>query len=260
MRVYQTITPIPTIFFGIPEPVNAGIVSSLEQPGGFFSGVAMESASPQRLIKLLCCLQPHVKKIFIPYEAQGFNGIVNERAEAIINALTQKKFEAIPHIISEPQEAIDALEKNIENIDAVMLIEGCVSSYFATSYISYICALTERIFINGSSGLYSITAQGAAFGYGTDGESPFTQEILNMVQRVLKDKQPIGTQAVITLPDTRKLFANSFHFSILPRSIVKNIESNTEIITEFYWSNSPIIFLNEDDTPLPNEASSVTIQ
>ncbi|MDX1295558.1 MAG: ABC transporter substrate-binding protein, partial [Sulfurimonadaceae bacterium] len=57
---------IPIIFSPVSDPLAAGLVESLRQPGGNITGVKLVSGEEQRL-RWLKEVVPHVKTVFVPY-------------------------------------------------------------------------------------------------------------------------------------------------------------------------------------------------
>jgi hypothetical protein len=236
-QIHANGSPIPTIFVGASNPASLKTIKSLDRPGGAMSGVCIAEPSATDLAEQLKILYPYVTKIHIPYHPQGMQDLIQQRAEALIKALQDIDFEIIAHTVTEPQEAIDWIQDTIDEIQAVLLIEGCIVGDYAESHIAYICAATERIFIS-SNGFYGIE-RGAPFAYGIQ-SSAMLPEVISMVRRFWNDRKLLGLQAVITLPDTRKLFVNRFKLPWLPKSLLQKIYTSPIFNIVFKWVRCPI--------------------
>lgn len=64
-RVTQKIAT-PMIFAPVTDPLQAGIVTSLKQPGGQVTGVRLSPSNGLRL-EWLVRIAPHIKRIYLPY-------------------------------------------------------------------------------------------------------------------------------------------------------------------------------------------------
>jgi ABC-type uncharacterized transport system substrate-binding protein len=234
---------IPTVFVGVPAPETLGIIQSLEKPGGVMSGVCFAEPSAKDLAEQLQILYPYVTKIHIPYEENGMQGLIKARAESVMKELQSIGFEIIMRPVVSPQEAIDWLEDTIQDIQVILLIEGCIVSHFAESYVAYLCAITDRILIS-SNGLLGIE-QGASFAYGMK-NTLMLPEAVNMIRRFWRDRKLLGTQPVVTLPDTRQLFVNKFKLPWLPRILLEKIYTHPKFHVLFKWIRCPIKIERDD--------------
>ena len=232
--------PIPTVFVGASNPTSFKTIKSLDRPGGAMSGVCVAELSATDYAQQLKFLYPYVTKISIPYQPQGMQGLIQQRAAKLTQALQETGFEVITHTVTEPQEALDWLQDTIEEIQAVLLIEGCIVSDYAESSIAYLCAATERIFIssNGLTGIY----RGAPFAYGMENTLMLT-EVVNMIRRFWRDRKLLGMQPVVTLPSTHQVFINTFMLPWLPNKLLKTIDylrSTKNYTVMFKWINCPV--------------------
>lgn len=107
---------IPAVFCPVNDPVVAGIVDSLEYPGGTMTGVRLPSGDRERFSWLIR-IAPAVKKILIPY-TPGDSSSDFSRMEAFYaaRALGVEIIEApveteamLPHVLETYEGYVDAL-------------------------------------------------------------------------------------------------------------------------------------------------------
>lgn len=104
---------LPVVFFNVTDPVGAGIVNSLRQPGGNITGVTFGLQEVRRLEWLLR-IAPHIKKIYVPYNPDDKSPVLSLRmiekiAPKLGIELITRKFrsheELIPAVINIPKNA-----------------------------------------------------------------------------------------------------------------------------------------------------------
>lgn len=98
--------PIPVVFAPVNDPVGAGIVNSLQAPGGHITGIRLPTGDDLRL-QWLVKIVPGVKKVFVPYTAND---------KSALATLAQIRLVA-------PDLEVELLEQpvhNSEELDAVI--------------------------------------------------------------------------------------------------------------------------------------------
>ncbi len=116
---------IPVVFAVVTDPVGAGIVNSMRQPGGNITGVAFGIAEARRM-EWLVRIAPEIRKIYVPYNPKDKSPvlalkIVRNVAEKLgIQLITRKVQDA---------ETVSAAILNIpEEADAVFLLPDSLMS------------------------------------------------------------------------------------------------------------------------------------
>lgn len=66
---------LPVVFVPVTDPVGAGIVNSLRQPGGNITGVTFGSQEGRRL-EWLIQLAPEIKKLYVPYNPEDQSALL----------------------------------------------------------------------------------------------------------------------------------------------------------------------------------------
>ena len=237
VRIHTDEGPIPTIFVGVPNPINLGLMKSLQKPGGTLSGVFMEEPSAEHHAQQLFVLYPYVTKICMPYNPKSIGSLIQERATLLIKALTALGFEITPQLVSTAQDAIDFVTNNIDSFDAVLLLEGCSAAAFAEKPIAYICAQADR-FLLSSNGMAGIN-HGASFSYGCP-NNILLPEVVNMIRQFWNGRKPLGNLPATVLPSNRNLFVNRFRMPWLPHYIKQNIRNKPDITVLCHWTRNPI--------------------
>jgi putative ABC transport system substrate-binding protein len=110
---------IPVVFGVLTDPVGAGVVTSLTQPGGNITGVTFGPQEAQRL-EWLTKIAPAVKRVYIIYNPNDSSA---KLALATATATAARLgLEIISREASNPDEVTAALTNFPENIDALYLL------------------------------------------------------------------------------------------------------------------------------------------
>jgi putative ABC transport system substrate-binding protein len=110
---------IPVVFGVLTDPVGAGVVTSLTQPGGNITGVTFGPQEAQRL-EWLTRIAPAVKRVYIIYNPNDSSA---KLALATATATAARLgLEIISREASNPDEVTAALTNFPENIDALYLL------------------------------------------------------------------------------------------------------------------------------------------
>lgn len=151
--------PIPVVFGVIADPIAAGVMTDLTQPGGNMTGVMLSDNQGRRL-ELFQELVPTIRRVFIPYDPTD---------SASTSALAQLT-ELAPLLDLEIIEGnaqngaeVDALLNDFpDQVDAIFLVPGTTVNEYLPDIVAI--ALERRLPLSGPS-----TAQveeGALMTYG----------------------------------------------------------------------------------------------
>ncbi|WP_350257303.1 ABC transporter substrate-binding protein [Scrofimicrobium sp. R131] len=196
--VAQAITDKPVLFTAITDPVDAGLVDSMDQPGGNMTGTSDANPVKEQL-QLIKDVVPDAKKVGIIYSPGEANSVVQvEWAKEAVKDLGLELVEA-PAVSS--QEVLQAAE-SLSNVDAIYVPTDNV---VVTSLETVLKVGEERqIPVFGAEG--DTVARGAI---GTYGLSYFDlgYQTGQMAVRILVDGEDPATMPVETL-STPMLYLN----------------------------------------------------
>jgi putative ABC transport system substrate-binding protein len=120
----QATSTIPVVFAGIPDPVGAGLVASLAQPGGNVTGVAFEATPEQaaKQLELLKELAPSVTRVGL-FNAPGVREALGRYRPVVENALTKLGLDLVRADVRTSADldgALDTLAR--ARVDALWLV------------------------------------------------------------------------------------------------------------------------------------------
>jgi putative ABC transport system substrate-binding protein len=125
-------TDIPVVFVPVTDPVGAGIVDSLSNPGGNTTGVTFGTQEGRRL-EWLIQIVPTIEEIYVPYNPEDQSAVL---ALGIVSeAATKLGVELITHEVRSPEEIPAAVENISEEADAVFLLPDSLLGTHATEFV-----------------------------------------------------------------------------------------------------------------------------
>lgn len=229
---------LPTLFVGVPNPVELGVIKSLEKPGGYMSGVRIEKVDPHLFAQEIKMLHPHVTDILIIYNPESFKGYFKENYQNIFENLKLIGFNIDAQKTKSATKAESLLYKKIEAVQAILLLEGCELAPSISGKIAYVAACTERFYISttGERGIHA----GAPIAYGCD-DDVLLNPLIDQMDAYLIKRKSLGALPVITLPaNTRKLYINKFMLPWTPRPLFKELVKKPNAKVLFQWIECPI--------------------
>jgi ABC-type uncharacterized transport system substrate-binding protein len=196
----------PMIFIGAADPVELGLVASLEEPGGFCSGVNRMAASHDAVISRLAPTLLFRKRLLLLYSDIAPNALALQKQVATIKkyVYAQKGSSITSVTIGSPSDALDVLEEHKGRFDTVLLLEGCPSEQ-SIDVISQWC-WEEEVLLCASG--YSALQHGAACTYGGN-TMPYAEEAFSMIQQFCFSGIAPGTVPVQCIPDNRIFRVNT---------------------------------------------------
>ncbi|MDQ5891097.1 MAG: hypothetical protein QG604_971 [Candidatus Dependentiae bacterium] len=203
-QIYRESREYQTVFIGVTDPVQLGLVQSLEKPGGSMSGVRMEPAPEDIQADVLARCFPYVSKVLIPYCSKALSGRVKLRAESAAERFRSSGICVQLYPIDMPEDAIEVVFKNIDFFDGVLVLEGC-STTAVVREIAAICLQYKKVFCS-NNGWHGIE-MGATFSYGPNWDETAKQAV-KMIRLWWDERQPLATQSVVTLSNNRVFFVN----------------------------------------------------
>jgi ABC-type uncharacterized transport system substrate-binding protein len=194
----------PFLFLGASNPVALGLVDSLENPGGYCSGVNRVPVKPLAAIEKLIALAPFRKCLLLPYTPWAAAGALEKQVEAIqlfVASRSSMKVIAVP--INESEDAVKAFHDHEGQFDMALILEGCAAER-ATVELARWCWKKDVVLC--APGIQALD-EGAACAFGGD-FTPYAEEAFAMIQRFWMQKIPFGQQPVQMIPDNRRFGVN----------------------------------------------------
>ncbi len=115
----QATGDIPIIFAPVNNPVDAGLVNNLTQPGGNITGITNAGGDPRRLQWLLE-IDPSIERVFIPYNS---NDVAPSTAFASLSEpAAALGVELVPAEVHSAEENLQAIADIPDDVDAIFLL------------------------------------------------------------------------------------------------------------------------------------------
>ncbi len=141
-----TDTDISVVFSTLADPIGAGLVKSLKQPGGNMTGLVI-GAQDDRRLELLVNIAPTIKQIYVPYNPD------DPASTAGLTKLKEAASKLGVELITPEARTSDEVTVIIENIpaevDAIYLLADSLISPRASDFI--VVAIELRLPISGPS-------------------------------------------------------------------------------------------------------------
>lgn len=143
---------IPVVFAAVRDPIEAGFVESLIQPGGNMTGVlasgdAIESG--MRRLDWLVTLVPDAQRIWIPYEDSE---TLAATVEALEITAADLGVEFVLSAANTPEQVLDLLETIPEDVDGIYYVGGRAFVGLTDLYIEKALAAGLPISVNYCNG------------------------------------------------------------------------------------------------------------
>lgn len=150
---------IPVVFAPVNDPLSAGIVTDLRNPGGHITGIRLPTGDDLRL-KWLTEIAPHVRRVFVPYTPG------DKSAQTTLDMITAVAPNLGVELITQAvqgKEGVDAaLAALPANVDAIFLPRDSSVESHIEAFVVF--ANTRRLPICAPS--YAQVQKGALMSYG----------------------------------------------------------------------------------------------
>ncbi len=110
---------VPIFFSSVTDPVGAGAIDSLEQPGGNITGTSNLGPIKEQ-IDLMLKIEPDIQKVGILYNSGEVNSIF--QVEMAVDLLEEMNLESITATVSQTSELQQVSEKLVKEADALFLV------------------------------------------------------------------------------------------------------------------------------------------
>jgi putative ABC transport system substrate-binding protein len=177
-------TNIPVVFIPVTDPVGAGIVDSLTNPGGNLTGVTYSTQEGQRLEWLLQ-VDPTIEQVYIVYNPQDQSPVL--ALEAVSETAAQLGVELITHEAGTPEEIAAAFENIPEEADAIFFLPDSVVNVRIADWLE---TATELKLPTSGSNTSLVVEDGALTSYGIDLTISARQEAARLADQILRGIKP----------------------------------------------------------------------
>ncbi|MBI5950727.1 MAG: ABC transporter substrate-binding protein [Chloroflexi bacterium] len=174
-------TNIPVVFLPVTDPVAAGIVQSLKQPGGNITGVTAGGSEAKRL-QWQMELTPNIKKIYVPYNPDGSSKASLALTEATAAELN---IELVTQVATTPDEVITAGETMPADVEAIFILADGFMESQIDKWIQV--ALKKQLPISATN--LKLVESGVLFSYGWRSDS-VGQQAARLADQILRGTKP----------------------------------------------------------------------
>ena len=112
-------TQTPVVFGPVTDPVAAGVVESVAQPGGNVTGVRLGSRSEGQRLSWLLETVPDIQTVYIPYNPDDASA--NSSVTAVSDAADELGASVVLQEARNDEEITKAIDTMPEDIDAILL-------------------------------------------------------------------------------------------------------------------------------------------
>lgn len=173
----------PVVFVPVADPVQAGIVQSLKNPGGNITGIATGVEVHAQRLEWLLKIAPNIKRVYVPYDPNDPAGVLI--IKAIQDAAPKLGIEIVPQTLSTPDEVAAAITNIPENVDAIFIVP---SSIIGTRLSDFVKASIARK-LPLASNVESQVNLGSLLTY-SFGDAEVAKQLAAMVDKILKGAKP----------------------------------------------------------------------
>jgi putative ABC transport system substrate-binding protein len=173
---------IPVVFGILTDPVGAGVVTSLAQPGGNITGVTFGPQEAQRLV-WLTKIAPDVKRVYIIYNSNDNSaklafGAASETAEKL-------GLEIVSREARNPDEIVAALTEFPEDVDALYLLPDSQTE----AKLADILAVANSHHLPTSVANVDVVADGPLYSYAMK-QAPTGKQAARLADQILQGIKP----------------------------------------------------------------------
>jgi putative ABC transport system substrate-binding protein len=181
----QTTHTVPIVFVNVVDPVGAGLVDSLAQPGGNVTGFALyEYGISAKWLELLKEIAPGVKRAAVLRNAAEASGI--GQYAVILAAAPSVDVEVRPIGVEEPDQIERAVTAFARASNSGLIVTG---GTLTAVHRKLIIALAARHGLPAVYPLRYFPADGGLISYGPDTVDPY-RHAAAYVDRVLRGEKP----------------------------------------------------------------------
>ena len=176
-------TDIPIVFAPVTDPVGAGIVDSLTNPGGNATGITYSSQEGRRLEWLLQ-VAPTIEQIYIVYNPADQSPVL--ALKSVSETAAGLGVELITREASTPEEIADAFENIPEEADAIFFMPDSVVNARIVDWLNM--AIELKLPTSGAN--TSLVGEGALTAYGIDLTVSAREQGARLADQILRGIKP----------------------------------------------------------------------
>ncbi len=178
-------TDIPVVFIPVTDPVGAGIVNSLTNPGGNITGITYSSQEGRRL-EWLIQIDPTIEQVYIVYNPQDQSPVL--ALEAVSETAAQLGVELITREASTSEEIAAAFENIPAEADAIFFLPDSVVNVRIQDWLELAIKLKLPTSIPNLGAVDD--DDGALTAYGIDLAVSARQEAARLADQILRGTKP----------------------------------------------------------------------
>jgi putative ABC transport system substrate-binding protein len=176
-------TDIPVVFVPVTDPVGAGLVDSLKQPGGNITGVTFGIQEGRRLEWLLQVV-PTIEQVYVPYNPEDQGPVL--ALETVSEAAAKLQIELITREASTPEEVEAAFENIPDEADAIFFLPDSV----ITARIDDWLEMANELGLPTSGPNLAAAEDGHLTAYGIDLAAAARQKAARLADQILQGIEP----------------------------------------------------------------------
>lgn len=175
-------TDIPVIFGVIADPIAAGVMTDLTNPGGNMTGVKL-GANQARRLQFLIEMAPGTRRILIPYNP--LDAASSSAVAQLKKVATDFGIELVQRMAHNEPEVLELLGNIPEHLDAIFLVPGTTVNIHLKKVLAV--AHTRMLPVSGPS--LAQVEEGAIMTYGFD-HYKAGKQAARIADQVLRGAEP----------------------------------------------------------------------
>jgi ABC-type uncharacterized transport system substrate-binding protein len=227
----------PTIFIGVANPIKHELISSIDNPGGYMTGVLRDSMPAEKIVTHYLLLKPAIKTILIPYVPTSAAGLLTAQAIELKRQFAAQGMQVFAIPIERTRESLfEVLDTYRSRVQSVLFLEGCFSNSLQAQ-VAYYCWQHYLLFCG--TGINAIM-NGAACAFSGEMRNCATSAY-QALRSHWEHNTPISTIPVVIHPDNQGFFINSDMLRKIkfPEDKIIELGQNPSIKVVRTWIDSP---------------------
>jgi len=188
---------IPTVFVGVQDPDELGLVETLKKPGGCMTGVFVTPPNPEVLGRLI--------QLLIPFYSLDPSGISPKKASALAAYLRAHHCRPSLCPIDITHDSMLRIESALGQTKAIVSLEGDRVSDASNGAIAKMAEKRGAVYF---SGMFSDKITRAPFTYACS-FNYLAEEALKLVHEIICKNGNPATMPVVKLDTSRELVVNT---------------------------------------------------